>query len=127
MKLLIAFGVGILLSLPALPDSIPVCQIDTLTSYEALASGCLIGDLVFSGFSYNDNTLLLNPTLVPASAVTVTPISGLTLGLRFRAISAPAQPKSRMRRCVSPSHPKAACRSSAILVWRSTALLLPMD
>lgn len=82
MRLLVIFGMALSLASTARPDSIPPCQTDSLASYEALASGCLVGDLVFSDFVYRD-TIIATEAGVPASSVTVTPILGPNVGLKF--------------------------------------------
>ena len=61
MKLVLLLGIVVLFATSARPNTIPACQTGTLASYEALSSGCLIGDLVFDSFSYHDTILANEP------------------------------------------------------------------
>jgi hypothetical protein len=62
--------------------AVPACVSGgTLASYEALASGCQIGDKIFSSFTdINSGT---NP--LTAAEITVTPINGAEIGVQFNA------------------------------------------
>src|ERR1700687_1832968 len=81
MRLLLVALSAVMLASTAFPDPIQ-CQSDTLANYEALASGCVIGDKLFSGFAYHPNPLNLT-TQVPDTAITVAPITGPDIGLKF--------------------------------------------
>jgi hypothetical protein len=72
----------IVIAMPARPSVLP-CQTGSLASYEALASGCLIGDVLFDNFKYNPDTIISTVGGVAATGVTVTPIAGPEFGLMF--------------------------------------------
>jgi hypothetical protein len=81
--LLIPFLFGVSYSAMALP--VPMCTPEQLSDYEGLGStGCTIGDLTFSNFSYTPTEIggVITP---PATSVTVSPVSGLESGLNFAA------------------------------------------
>jgi hypothetical protein len=81
--LLIPFLFGVSYSAMGLP--VPMCTSESLSDYEALGStGCTIGDLTFSNFTYTP-TEIGGVTTPPASSVTVDPVSGLESGVTFAA------------------------------------------
>ena len=81
--LLIPFLFGVSYSAMALP--VPICTSEHLSDYEGLGStGCTIGDLTFSNFSYTP-TEIGSVTTPPATSVMVDPISGVESGLTFAA------------------------------------------
>jgi hypothetical protein len=81
--LLIPFLFGVSYSAMAMP--VPMCTPENLSDYEGLGStGCTIGDLTFSNFSYTP-TEIGGAITPPATTVMVDPISGVESGLTFAA------------------------------------------
>src|ERR1700682_5484290 len=73
--------ISIVLSLtpPIFATSITACTTGTLASYQALNTGCSIGDKLFSGFVFNQH---VGPAITSAQ-ITVTPVTAPDIGLTF--------------------------------------------
>jgi hypothetical protein len=72
--------ISIVLSLTAPIFATPVtCTTGTLAAYQALNTGCSIGDKLFSGFVFTQH---VGPTITSAQ-ITVTPVTGPDIGLTF--------------------------------------------
>jgi hypothetical protein len=62
------------------------CVVGTVADYQALgATGCTIGDKLFNNFTFTP-TATGGATLLTASSVTLTPITGPDIGLQFNAL-----------------------------------------
>jgi hypothetical protein len=81
----VVFGSLVLASHSASATIAPACVNGaSLASYEALASGCTIGDKTFSAFSYS-NSASGGATPIDASGVTVKTLTGPPEGFAFQA------------------------------------------
>lgn len=75
----------VLFASQALPSPLPACGTDTLSDYLLLTDGCVLGNLVFSDFQYNNNVLSGRPNLVTADEVMVNPfMDAVSTGLSFQ-------------------------------------------
>ncbi|MGD1090446.1 MAG: PEP-CTERM sorting domain-containing protein [Bryobacteraceae bacterium] len=92
MKPLLVFvGALFAVSSTALATSIPTCVTNTLASYEALANGCEINNLLFDNFS--DMESAATASALTPSEITVTPdFTLLDEGLAFNAAWSVATP-----------------------------------